>query len=390
MHVGLLGPLSTTGLSDHLPIGHGLPAGMGGTPVTLLAAELLADGHDVTVCSLSPDITELAAADGPNLRVRYLPWRHGGRGKDQYVQERRLLAAALTDVVADLDVVNAHWTYEYALAAQTIPTADRAPLVVTTHDWAPTILRYRPDPYRAMRLVMAARVYSRRTPMTAPSPYLAGVVRRWTRLEPRVVPNGLAADQFGPGPRTDFTGRQILCVADGFEDRKNTAGLLRAVAAMRHSGRDVSLTLLGNDHGSDEAAHRFAQREGLADGVIFGGRVDYAEVQRAMRIADVLAHPAREESFGMVLIEAMAQGLPVVAGRNSGAVPWVLEEGRSGILVDVASPEMLARGLTHVLDDTSRAQALSASGYRWVSERFAMPAIAAGYMETYEMLRRHG
>lgn len=389
MHVGLLGPLTTAGLGAHLPAGHGLPAGMGGTPVTLLAAELLAQGHEVTVWSLSPDITEPVAVEGSRLRVCYLPWREGGRGRDQYREERRWLTAALADGVRDVDVLNAHWTYEYAMAAQAIPPASRAPLVVTTHDWAPTILRYRPDPYRAIRLVMAARVYVRRPPLTAPSPYLARAVHRWTRLDPRVVPNGLARDQLGPGPRTDFGGRQVLCVADGFEDRKNSAGLLRGVAAMRRSGRDVQLTLLGNDHGVGEAADQFAQREGLAQGVVFRGRVEYAQVLEAMQTADVLAHPAREESFGMVLVEAMAQGLPVVAGRASGAVPWVLGEGTAGVLVDVDEPDALAAGVAEVLDDTARAEALSASGYRWVSERFLMPAIAAAYLETYEMLRRH-
>lgn len=388
MHIGLLGPFTTAGVAHHLPADHGLPEGMGGTPVTLLADELVSAGHDVTVWSLSPDLPEPVRADGPHLRVRYLPWRDGGRGRDQYRDERRWLRRALVGEGADVDVLHAHWTYEYALAALRTPAVRDVPLLVTSHDWAPTILRFQIDPYRAMRLVMATRVYARRPALTVPSPYLATLIRRGTGLSSTVVPNGLATSQLVSAPRSwSRPGRQVLCVADGFGDRKNTATLFRAIDRLRGAGTDVTLTVVGTDHGPDEPAAHWARANGVADGITFLGRVPYERVLELMSAADVLTHPAKEESFGMVLIEAMAQGLPVVGGRDSGAVAWVLGHGAAGVLVDVADAASVAEGTQAVLANPDRATALSAAGLDNVRDRFTMPVVAQGYLDAYNAVR---
>lgn len=377
MRIGLLGPVATADLAASLDGGAGLPAGQAGSPVTLLAVELLRLGHEVRIWSLDDGIDAPVHAEGPGLSISYLPKRSGGRGRDAYAAEVRWLRQALAQGT-DVDVLNAHWSYEFALAALGRPE----PVVVTVHDWAPTILRYSFDPYRLARLTMFARTHLRRPPMTTPSPYLQRLLRRWGLGTATVVPNGVPVDAFANGPRSRGDGCRLVAVARGFDRRKNTATLLRAHAVLRRD-LDAHLTIFGAAHEPDGPAAVWARTHGLADGVSFAGEVPYAQVRQAMASADLFLHPAREESFGMVLVEAMAQGTPVVAGRDSGAVPWVCADG-AGVLVDVESPEAIAGAAHDLLADTAAWEAQGAAGLASARRRFGMDAVAGGYLRVYE------
>src|SRR5205085_11099029 len=92
--------------------------------------------------------------------------------------------------------------------------------------------------------------------------------------------------------------------------------------------------------------------------VQFIGAVPHARLLDEMAQSQVLLHPALEESFGVVLAEAMAMGLSVVAGAHSGAVPWV--QGDAGSLVNVRQPAQIAAALLRLLSDPVRAELLRA------------------------------
>ena len=108
-----------------------------------------------------------------------------------------------------------------------------------------------------------------------------------------------------------------------------------------------------------------------------------------MAAADMLLHTSLEESFGVVLAEAMALGLPVVAGRDSGAVPWILEadaQGRvaCGRAVDVSAVDAIAGALVAVFK--AGYADMSAAGRRSATQRFAVSSIAAAYGALYQRL----
>lgn len=86
----------------------------------------------------------------------------------------------------------------------------------------------------------------------------------------------------------------------------------------------------------------------------------------------------------MVLIEAMAAGVPVVAGRDSGATAWTLGGGRAGYLVDISAPEEIAKAALHVLSSADTQQRIATHGLHLVEERHSPEAVVAGYREQYE------
>jgi glycosyltransferase involved in cell wall biosynthesis len=359
-----------------------LPKGLGGTSLTLLARGLLQRGYELTVVSLDHAVTDEVVLTGPQLRLSIGPFRRRHRARDGYRVERRYLEGALRRERPDL--IHAHWTYEYALAA----LRSGFPTVITVRDWAPAILRLIPDPYRAARLVMNTRVLAAARHLTAISPYIAERLRRWGRPPLALVPNGVEDEAFLGTERARRSDDPVLiAVNDGFTSRKNVGTLLQAHRLVRMRRPGCRLVLIGTDHEQGGRAHRWAQERGLADSVEFRGPVPYLEVRRALREADVFVHPSREESFGMVVLEAMAQRLPAVGGLRSGAVPWVLDGGRAGELTDIEDPRAIADTVERLLGDDEHWASVGKAGYEHAWEHFRMTRIVQDYLDVYERVR---
>jgi glycosyltransferase involved in cell wall biosynthesis len=285
------------------------------------------------------------------------------------------------------DLVHAHWCYEYALGA----LATGLPALVTVRDWIPAILRHMPPralPYWSGRALMYFTTLACARYLTANSPYTAGRVRPYTRAAVEVVPNGIPDRDFATGDREEpGAGRSarsvIVAVNNGFTPRKNVSALLIACRVLRQEGLDLDVRLIGDGFGPGEACSVWARARRLDDGVTFAGVLSHDEVGRAMREATVYAHPSREESFGATLIEAMSQRLPVVAGVRSGAVPWVLDNGNAGLLVDVDDPGALASGLRAVITRPDLRAHLAAAGYRRAWGSFRQSRVTDLYEDVY-------
>jgi glycosyltransferase involved in cell wall biosynthesis len=95
---------------------------------------------------------------------------------------------------------------------------------------------------------------------------------------------------------------------------------------------------------------------------------------------DAFVHPTLEESFGSSILEAMSQRLPVIAGEDSGAVPWILDDGRVGMLVDVTSPESLCSGMERVMTDAVLRERYAQEGFDRAASSFTLATVAERYL----------
>jgi len=377
VRVAVCGPVDLTLLSPRLRGARPASPGYAVPLISRFVDHLLDRGHEVDVVTLSKDRRDVGRFEGDRLRLVVGPMRARRGWIDGFREERNSVTAAVR--ASSAEVVHAHWTYEFALGAL---RAGR-PTVVSLHDWAPTVLRHRPDHYRLFRMLMQFRTIRKRACFTANSPYLAALASRWTRQPVEVVANGFV---FPPGlpDRPDVPGPPVvLSIANGFGRRKNVDRLIEALPVLRNSVPDAVLRLVGQDFEPDGAAHRWAARRGLLDAVEFVGPVPAQAVVGMLAEASVLVHPALEESFGLVLLEAVGAGTPVVAGRDSGAVPWVLGNGRAGRLVDVRSPDSIATAVADLLHDPVAASRLARQAFTDCSERFSMDRMVEGFEREY-------
>jgi glycosyltransferase involved in cell wall biosynthesis len=150
--------------------------------------------------------------------------------------------------------------------------------------------------------------------------------------------------------------------------------LLEAIARLTESGRSVSATFVG-DGPRRAALEQLARKLGIADRVTFAGGVGQDDIGRYYEDADVFCLPSFSEGLPVVLLEAMAAGLPVVASRIAG-IPELIEHGRSGLLVPPGRADLLADALGTLLVDPGRRADLAAEARRRVGAEFDVDASA--------------
>jgi glycosyltransferase involved in cell wall biosynthesis len=109
------------------------------------------------------------------------------------------------------------------------------------------------------------------------------------------------------------------------------------------------------------------------------------DVARVLAALDVLVCPSDHEPFGMIVLEALAAGRPVVAS-DSGGPAEILEDGKSGLLFRTGDPEALAAALLEVLEDPSLARSLADAGRQRVRDAFSRDRYAREVQELYERL----
>ena len=401
LHIGIAAPIATADIRHLLDDpGAALPRGYAGAPLLgTLIGELLRRGHRVSAFTLSSDLPLHApaavVARGPRFELHCCPmrpraWpfngRRVGRIVDLYAFERCGLERAIAQ--ARPDVVHAHWAYEFAWAA----LRTGLPHVVTCHDSPFAVARFQRDfrhgAYRWLRAGMAWHVLRRARQVTTVSPYMIGQIQSLCRARVSVVPNPVPERAFAQS-RAPRPGRcRVLMAANGWGALKNGKVALRAFALLAARLPSAELYTFGHDHGEGEAAQRWWQQSGMSANVHFVGAVSHDKLLAAMADADVFMHTSLEESFGSVLAEALAVGVPAVAGIRSGAVPWVV--GDAGRLVDVTQPQAVAAALHGLLIDADESVRIGRIGSRRVRAMFSAESVASAYEVEYAIALARG
>ncbi len=172
----------------------------------------------------------------------------------------------------------------------------------------------------------------------------------------------------------------ILTVAHMYP-RKNLGLLLNALACLRDAGVAFQGWIVG-DGPCRNVWERLRDSLALQDRVTFLGTISRRQLVERYRRAAVFCLPSRQEGFGIVFLEAMACGKPIVAGR-AAAVPETVPDGECGLLVDPDDPEALARALTALLRDPDLRQEMGEAGRRRV-ERYRADHVAGLFLETVQ------
>jgi phosphatidylinositol alpha-mannosyltransferase len=208
-------------------------------------------------------------------------------------------------------------------------------------------------------------------------------------FEWRVIPNGIDEAHFSPDAepfaelRAD--GKPVVLFLGRFDPRNGLGTMLRAFELVHreHSG-NVRLCVVG-----DGPLRAYYQRQldpVVARDVVWAGRVDWSR-PRYYASADVHCTPCNRASFGMVLLEAMSCGRPVIASRISG-FQLVMEHGRHGLLVSPAdAADRFATGLLYMLDRPAERARMGLEGRRTAVERYAWSHVAGQLESLYEELR---
>jgi glycosyltransferase involved in cell wall biosynthesis len=202
----------------------------------------------------------------------------------------------------------------------------------------------------------------------------------------RAVYNGVDERLFTPGEASgDWRKRLgiprgkkiVLCVCRLVEQK----GLVFLIEAMHRV--DAAFVLLGRGPLEKELA-AFAAKHGLSDKFFpCTERVSDRELVDLYRTADVFVLPSLYEPFGMVIVEAMACGKPVI-GTDVGGIPEIIREDTNGFLVPPRSPRALADRINAILENEDKAARFGIAGRKIVENEFTWERTASGYEAFYE------
>ncbi|TKK90822.1 glycosyltransferase family 1 protein [Herbidospora galbida] len=214
-----------------------------------------------------------------------------------------------------------------------------------------------------------------------------GIARHRTQ----VVPCGVDLDRFHPGvPPAERPDRPRLLSIGRLVPRKGVDTIIAALPYLPGVELVVGGGLPLADLHRDEEATRLratADRLGVADRVIFTGQVARDDVPGLMRSATAVVCVPWYEPFGMVVLEAMACGVPVIASAVGGQQDTVVD-GVTGLLVAPRRPESLAEAVGRLLDDPARSAAYGIAGADRASARYSWDRVARETVAAYRQAMR--
>jgi phosphatidylinositol alpha-mannosyltransferase len=341
-----------------------------------LAEKLIELGHAVSVLAPgdedTPGLPSYVAVAGKAVPIPY-------NGSVARLQFGVVSAARVRRWLRDgaFDVVHVHEPAPPSLSLLTCMIHD-GPLVATFH--AATV-RSR---FLAMFDTVLQPFLEKLSGRIAVSPAARNVIVEHLGADAVVIPNGVAVTRFagaGPLPGYPREGGTIGFVGRYDEPRKGMNVLLAALRELAPDRPDLRLLVAGRG----DAAEFRSQLHGPGAGrVQLLGQVSEADKAALLRSVDVYCAPnTGQESFGIILLEAMAAGTAVVAS-DIEAFRRVLDGGRAGALFDAGDPVALAATLAGVLDDPARRAELVRRGERAVRP-YDWDVVAAQELRVYEL-----
>ncbi|HEV2402802.1 MAG TPA: glycosyltransferase [Candidatus Saccharimonadales bacterium] len=259
----------------------------------------------------------------------------------------------------NVTIINAHAPVPL-FADVAIRIARRTPVVITYHmlsmkkhklktDWLIGLYEHHVLP---MTLRSAVRII-------CPSDIVRESLKAF-KDKSRTISPGVDIDQFSPAK--DLPQYTVLYVGSlrRSDNHKGVSYLLRAMAEIIKTHPKTKLHLVGADDGQAYFKN-LANRIGLSGHVHFHGVKHGNGLAAVYRQASVFVLPSLNESFGMVVLEAMASGLPVI-GTKVGGLPNVIDEGRTGYLIAPAESRVLTEKIIYLLDHPKKARQLGRAG----------------------------
>lgn len=346
---------------------------------------VLADaGHAVTVYTTRYDAAwrEMAVPDDETrdgIRVRRFPahW---------LPLIKYPLVAGLSQALhaADCQLLHVHslW-YHNLLAAQQVSRRRRLPLVLQPHfDWKKSWFH---TPYRRLlgRWLMRADL------VVCVSQFEAELLRQagFPYGKMTVLPNAIDLAEFAllrPAPKLPaqpgLSGRPYLLSVGRISSGKGI-DLLLALAAQLKAERAAEFILVaGPDAGGLAAAAAVVRRDGLQDFILFAGALPRAELLALFQHAHAYVHASRSEAFGIVLAEALAAGLPVIAPRAFAAAE-IVADGKTGLLYPPDDVPALAAAVRQLRVAAQRTAMVAAA--RAAAGRFDLDKYGVSLQELY-------
>jgi len=244
------------------------------------------------------------------------------------------------------------------------------------------------------RITQEGKALSQASAITAPSHDVMSQTKKYYKANwqhAAVFPNPIQMDETKPVWSLQTCDRNEILFVGRFDQHKGADILLEAFELVADDLPDVTLTFAGPDPGivNEAGDRRFIDDylnklpQNIKDRVTYLGKMNRSDVPSLRQRAFMTVVSSRYETFGNVVLEAMACGTPLIA-TNTGGIAEIVEAEKTGILVEPGNAQILATSLKNAFSDPVGMAQLGAQSYKTVKERFDPEKIAADHLHFFE------
>lgn len=353
MNIGIVAYINPSEFKEYFDDSVKLPnINRGASAVNTITLGLLKAGENITIISSYPSKGSTQHFYGKNISI-HLVSTYNSFPKSNVIEKYYMINRIKKELslhIDSLDIIHTHWTYDFAMACSYF--SNIKPLVCTIRDWAPIIKKYEKGHRKLLWYLIQERLFkkvlsNRNIHFIANSRYIFELMKKtYPQNECNIIENPIKKEFILQNRESYPASPIIISISQDLMDlRKNYTKLLEAFCIFRKTNPDAKLYLVGAFN-KNHVIFKSWERNNLLNGVNFLGFINHDHLIKLLDKASMLIHPSLEESFGNTLLEGMARRIPVIGGKNSGAVPYVLGHGKYGYLADVTDVEDILATIT--------------------------------------------
>ncbi len=288
------------------------------------------------------------------------------------------------------DLIHAHWILPQGFTAAIVSKILGIPVVVTAH--AGDVFPLNNFLFRSVSRVALNSAAA----ITVNSAFTKSAVAKITKKPISIIPMGVDLKLFSSASsaaaaavrkKYSVKGKMLLFVGR-LAEKKGVTYLISAMAAVAKQNPGIKLVVVG-DGPEKQALEQQVQKLSLSASVAFAGSVSNSDLPAYYKAADIFVLPSivtksgDTEGLGVVLLEAVAAGVPVIAS-NVGGIPDIVVDKKTGILVEQKNPGQLVSAITLLLKNSSLRKKLSGEALKHIRMNFDWDRVASYFKAVYE------
>lgn len=209
-------------------------------------------------------------------------------------------------------------------------------------------------------------------------------VKKFVLIPPGVDLAAISEPQPSPFAGHGIRGRILLAVSR-LAAGKGLDDIIRVMPELVRQHHDIQLVIVGEDFGARKYLQNMAKQSAFAANIHFIGKLSRTELIGAYQHSHIFIHTSHYEAFGIVLAEAQAAGLPVVA-RDTSAIPYVVEHERTGLLF--STPQQMSAQLSQLLSDEATRRQLANNARSSAQKKFSWEPSISKLLNLYANVAR--
>lgn len=386
MNIAIVSPFNPLALSDFLDQTDVKDTKVSASSVHAIVRGLLKKGMKVTVyssCVGSEDI--IFKYSGHNLSIYLIQVRKAYFGLKIYPKLRKLFA----EHKEEYDVIHAQWTYVYPYSI--LPFTGSIPTFCSVRDWCP-YLRTLSKTVKEKFQMAVHTFYFNNVMKNKNVVKIANSSYTYDRLSSYlhecnipIVFNPISSEFVSKDHiiKSAVSPIYISICASLKDPRKNISTLLKAFEKVVSNRPDAKLILVGQGQKIDFDYLKLP--DNVINNIQFCGTLSHKQVIDKIDKSSILVHPALEETFGNIFLEAGARNLPSIGGYDSGAVPQVLDYGRAGCLCNVRDPHSLSQAMLYVVQNSEYYQLIAQGIKQKIMNEYIDTKVCSKLVEMYQI-----